>query len=59
MLPYCGNHFTIRVWEVTVLYTLSLYSNACHLYLNKTEKIKYLKTHSLSVVSQPAVPARQ
>lgn len=33
-----GNHFTAYVSEVSVPYTLNLYSDLCQLYLNKTER---------------------
>ena len=35
---YCVNHFAIYVGQVIRLYTLSLYSAVCQLYLNKTEE---------------------
>lgn len=35
---YCGNHFRIYVNQISMLYTLSLYSSVCHLHLNKTVK---------------------
>ena len=37
---YCDNHFMMYVSQITVLYTLNLYSAVCQLYLNKTEREK-------------------
>lgn len=36
MLTYCGSHFTI--YQIIILYTLSLYSVVCQFYLNKSGK---------------------
>ena len=33
---YCDDHFMMFVSHIFMLYTLNLYSAACHLYLNKT-----------------------
>ena len=33
--PYC-NHFMMEVSQITMLYTLNLYSVVCQLHLNKT-----------------------
>lgn len=50
---YCGNHFTTYVNQTITLYALSLYSDVCQLFLNKTGenkiKIKMWKTNSLTV----------
>lgn len=35
---YCGNHFTIYLSQIILMYTLNLYSVVCQLYLNKTRK---------------------
>ena len=32
---YCGNHLTMYVSQIILLYTLNLYSAACQLYSNK------------------------
>ena len=36
---YCGNHFTICVNQIIILYALNLYSDVYQLFLNKTGKI--------------------
>ena len=35
---YCDNHFMMYMSQITMLYTLNLYSAVCKLYLNKTGK---------------------
>ena len=35
---YCGNHFTIYVIQIIMLYALSLYADVYILFFNKTEK---------------------
>ena len=37
---YCGNHFTIYVNQIIMLYVYNLYSDVCQLFLNKAGKIK-------------------
>lgn len=35
---YCGNHFTIYVSQIIMLYALDLHSDICQLFLNKKKK---------------------
>ena len=46
---YCGNHFTIYVSQITILYFLNLYSVAYQLYLSKDKKMKISILKSLSL----------
>ena len=39
-LTYCDNHFTTYVNQIIMLYTLTLYSGICQLFLKKKEKEK-------------------
>lgn len=32
---FCGDHFTIYLSQIIILYTLNLHSAACQLYINK------------------------
>ena len=32
---FCGDHFTVYLSQIIVLYTLNLHSVVCQLYLNK------------------------
>ena len=49
---YCGNHFITYVSQIIMLHTLSLYSAACQLCLNKTgKKSKKEKKESMTTSS--------
>lgn len=37
---YLGNHFTIYVKQLIILYALNLYSDVCQLFLTKTGENK-------------------
>ena len=39
---YYGNHIMVNVNKTTMLYALNLYSDACHVFLNKDGKKKGL-----------------
>ena len=49
---YLDNHFTIYISQVSVLYTVSSYSDGDQLHLNKTEKIKTKTKQNLQMLGR-------
>ena len=47
---YCGNYFLMYVSQMIMLFTLTLYSAICQLYLNKTGKKEKKKAEILEPV---------
>ena len=46
---YCGHHFLMYVSQITLLFTLNLYSTVCQLYLNKLEKSLFKPTKNFKM----------